>query len=122
MKRLVKTLRPDGKDGVYMNEELYYSLQVFFIAAVTDKPGLTLCQIIGLAEKTLPVKLLAGIGYYMIHIKYDLLARDVIKQKSTGPKIGLPMISLKQKVKIKHSMSSMADGDMGRPLTVLSCR
>jgi hypothetical protein len=120
MKRLIKTLRSDGREGIYMSEELYYSLQIFFIAVLTEQSQLTLAELIALAEKKLPSQFIPGIGFNMIHMKSDLLARNVIKQTSTGHRAQLPLISLKGKAKsVRHDKNLLASDRRDQTLTVL---
>ena len=113
-------MRSDGRTGIYMSEELYCSLQIFFIATLSEQPQLTLAELITLAEKKLPCKFIPGLGFNMIHMKSDLLARNVIKQTSAGNRVQLPLISLKRKTKsVRHEKYlSVPDRDK-QTMTVL---
>jgi hypothetical protein len=102
---MIRTLRPDGKNGIYMNEEVYNRIHSFFITTLEQETELTLTALIALAKHQLPAQLMHDIGFNLIHIKLDLLARNVITQTSTrSRRIHLPVISLKhtKRLRLQH--------------------
>jgi hypothetical protein len=99
---MIQTLRPDGKHGIWMNEEEYYVMQVFVIETLEEHDHLTLPELITIAEERLKGRLTDSIGYALLHIKTDLLTRNVIRQtKQENPRKKFPLLSLRANRKIK---------------------
>jgi hypothetical protein len=99
---MIQTLRPDGKHGIWMSEDEYYGMQVFVIETLEEHDQLTLPELITIAEERLKGRLHDSIGYTVLHIKTDLLTRNVIRQtKQDNPRKKFPILSLRASRKIK---------------------
>jgi hypothetical protein len=108
---MIQMLRPDGKAGISMSETTYTVIKKVFLNALTEETEMTLPDLIALAAFTVSADLGHDIGFKMLHVKSDLLARDLIQENaSSDPKKKFLMVSLKTRKK-KTGLASRSEAE-----------
>lgn len=79
LERTVTTLRPDGKKGFTMKKHYYESLSVYILSKVSTEENLTLPQLLEYAQRDLPCDSESMKSWYILQVKLDLEARDLIR-------------------------------------------
>lgn len=74
------TLNLDGKKGVNILKRRYVMMKDSIITILKDKEEVTLTELRELVEADLAKKFDGRIGWYLMAVKLDLEAREVIKK------------------------------------------
>jgi len=79
LERMITTLRPDGKKGFTMRQQYYESLSAYILGKISTHENLTMPRLLELAQQELPCESPEMKGWYVLQVKLDLEARDLIR-------------------------------------------
>jgi hypothetical protein len=79
---MIQTIRPDGKTGAVMSEDLYSSVKSFIINNLHQYEQLSTSELISLAKDDFVLNTYPEIGFTIVQVKMDLLAKNTIRQFS----------------------------------------
>ncbi|AYB29223.1 hypothetical protein D4L85_00890 [Chryseolinea soli] len=79
LERTITTLRPDGKKGFTMKQHYYESLSAYILGKIKAHENLTMPQLLEYAQHDLPCESQDMKSWYVLQVKLDLEARDLIR-------------------------------------------
>lgn len=79
LERTITTLRPDGKKGFTMKQHYYESLSAYILGKIKTHENLTMPQLLEYAQHDLPFESQDLKSWYVLQVKLDLEARDLIR-------------------------------------------
>jgi hypothetical protein len=79
VEEMVTTLRPDGKKGIVMTRKHYRALMYYILNVLDAEEDYTLNRLLDQALEDLSDSLDSDISWYILQIKLDLEARDLIR-------------------------------------------
>ena len=89
----IKTLHPEGKNGVNILKRRYDFIKDFILSTVKETGEITYQEVNDMAVKKLTGKFDGRIPWYVVSVKLDLEARGIIERVSkTSP----------HKIRLKH--------------------
>lgn len=76
----IMTLHPDGRQGVNILERRYDQMKTFIIQQLKAKPEMSFAELTNVAKQELKDKFDGKIGWYVVTVKLDLEARQIIER------------------------------------------
>ncbi len=76
----IMTLHPDGRQGVNILERRYDQIKTFIIQQLKTKPEMSFAELNDVAKQELKDKFDGKIGWYVVTVKLDLEARQIIER------------------------------------------
>ncbi len=82
----IPTLHPEGKSGVNISLTRYHLIKDYILNILRDEGELTYQELNSRAKKDLSSSFDGKVGWYVVTIKLDLEARNIIERiKGKGP-------------------------------------
>ena len=76
----ILTLHPEGKKGVSIAKNKYDTIKEFILNTLKEKTTITYKELNELATKELSETFEGKVGWYLVTVKLDLEARNIIKR------------------------------------------
>lgn len=76
----IRTLHPEGKNGVNISLAKYEQIREFVLSTISEQKEITFSELTKRAKEALSSQFEGNIPWYVVSVKLDLEARNVIER------------------------------------------